>query len=82
MKFLAILSFLSISALAAAVAEPNAYANADASDDVLLEKRVNCNQILPLCASGTFIQKTACQCGGQKPRCDLWACPAGKRVSV
>jgi hypothetical protein len=80
MKFLAILSFLSISALAAAVAEPEAYADAEAAANVL-EKR-DCNRRVPLCAGGTFIEKTGCQCSGQVERCDLWACPRGRRVGV
>jgi hypothetical protein len=78
MKFLAIIPFLSVTALAAAIAEPEAYANADA----LLDKRApNCNQILPVCAGGTFIGNNGCQCPGQKATCDLWACPGGARVS-
>lgn len=80
MKFLTILSLLSVGAFAAAIAEPEAEANAGA--DALLEKRVNCGQILPVCASGTKIGTSGCQCRGQKPTCDLWACPGGKRVGA
>jgi hypothetical protein len=80
MKFLAIIPFLSLTALAAAIAEPEAYADGVAAD-ALLDKRANCNQILPLCGRGTFIKKNSCQCPGQKPTCDLWACPNGRRVS-
>ena len=82
MKFFAILSILSIGALAAAIAEPEAYADADAAPDALLEKRFDCNRRVALCASGTFIGKDSCQCSGQVGRCDLWACPAGRRVSA
>lgn len=77
MKFLAILSFLSVAALAVAVPQPEAEADVD-----VLEKRVDCKKIVALCASGNFIEKTGCQCSGQKPKCDLWACPNGKRVSA
>ena len=80
MKYLTILSLLSVGALAAAVAEPEAEANAAA--DTLLEKRVDCGRILPVCASGTKIGTAGCQCKGQKPRCDLWACPANRRVGA
>ncbi|KAF7511658.1 hypothetical protein GJ744_003821 [Endocarpon pusillum] len=76
MKFLAILSFLTVAALAVAVPQPEAEADVDVG---LLEKRVDCGKIVAVCASGTFIQKTGCQCGVQKPSCDLWACPNGKR---
>ena len=77
MKFLAILSFLSVAALAVAVHQPEAEADVD-----LLEKRQDCGRIVARCASGTFIQRTACQCPGQRPTCDLWACPRGRRVSA
>ena len=80
MKFFAIISLLSVGALAAAVAEPEAYADA-AADDVL-EKRFDCARRVALCPGGHFIQKTSCQCGGQVERCDLWACPEGRRVGV
>ena len=84
MKFLTILSLLSVGAFAAAIAEPEPEpeAEANAGADALLEKRVNCGQILPVCASGTKIGTSGCQCRGQKPTCDLWACPGGKRVGA
>ncbi|KAG7008645.1 hypothetical protein G7Y79_00004g012290 [Physcia stellaris] len=66
MKFLTILSLLSVGAFAAAIAEPEAEANAGA--DALLEQRVNCGQILPVCASGTKIGTSGCQCRGRSPR--------------
>ena len=81
MKFLAIIPFLSLTALAAAIAEPEAYADGVAADALLNKRAPNCNRIVPVCAGGTFIGKNGCQCPGQKPTCDLWTCPGGSRVS-
>lgn len=84
MKFFAILSVLSISALAAAVAIPEPEANVDAyaAADGLLEKRANCDRILPICAAAVRIQRDRCPCPRQKAVCSLYACQGGRRVSV
>ena len=79
MKFFAIISLFSIGALATAVAEPEAYVDAAANN--VLERGVDCDDIVPLCCSGVFIQRYACLCPGQAGPCGQWACPYG-RVSV
>lgn len=83
MKVFAILSILSISALAAAVAipEPEANAEAYAAADSLIEKRADCKRILPICAAAVRIQRDRCPCPSQKGTCSLYACRGGGRVS-
>ena len=86
MKFLTILSLLSVGAYAAAVAQPEAVAEpeADAYDaaDNLLEKRADCSRILPICAAAVRIQGATCPCRSQRPSCSLYACRGGSRVSA
>lgn len=82
MKLSTIISLLSVGALATAIAMPEAYADADAGVDNVLEKRFDCNKRGPRCGNGVKIGPTDCKCGQQKRPCALWACPEGKRVGV
>ena len=75
MQYLAILSILSVGAFAAAIAEPNAEANAAADSQLL--KRANCGNILPSCVGGHVAGGANCLCKGQQGPCDLWLCPDG-----
>ncbi|EJT71289.1 hypothetical protein GGTG_10548 [Gaeumannomyces tritici R3-111a-1] len=61
MQFLAALTILAAGVLA--VATPDN-----------LQKRANCNEVLPACAEGHIVGQQACPCPGQHNICDLWAC--------